>query len=225
MTEYLLNYAYKSYQNKKLYDDLYKDLIEGEVSTFVNKIAELKKENEDIIGWIRIKDTGISYPLLQTTNNEYYLTHDYKKDNSKYGSIFIDYGVDIADVNSNVIIYGHSMKDKQMFGELINYKDKDFFELHPVITITTVEEEMEYQIICVFKSLSFYEDEKNVFRYYNCLGFNTEEEYNDYINNCKKIELYNTEITATYGEQLVTLITCEYSQENGRMVIVAKKIN
>jgi len=82
---YLLHYAYTSYKNKNLYDDLYKDLT-GEVinekgkNIFVEKVKELQKENEDVIGWIRIEDTAINYPILQTTNNDYYLTHDYKKE-------------------------------------------------------------------------------------------------------------------------------------------------
>ena len=70
----------------------------------------------------------------------------------------------------------------------------------------------------------FYQDEKNVFRFYRYYDFENENKYNEYISNCKKIQLYDIGKTANYGEQLITLVTCEYSQENGRMVVVAKKV-
>ncbi len=115
------------------------------------------------------------------------------------------------------------MKDGQMFNNLLKYKDKSFYDNHKTIKIATNNEESEYSIVAVFKSRIFYQNENNVFRFYNYINFNDEQTYNEYIENCKKIQLYETGVSAIYGEQLITLITCEYSQENGRMVIVAKK--
>ena len=225
---YLLLHLYNSYKNKKLYEDLGKDLVTEEISKidseFVEKVKELQKENPDVKGWIRIEDTNINYPLLQGTDNDYYFSHNYKKESTKYGSIMLNYNSDIKDVNSNVIIYGHYMKDLQMFGQLLEYEKKEFYDEHPVIRIMTEEGEFEYEIIYVFKSRVFYKNETNVFRYYQYYNFDNESIYNEYLNNCKEIELYDTEIAAQYGEQLITLITCEYSQENGRLVVVAKKI-
>ena len=111
-----------------------------------------------------------------------------------------------------------------MFQNLLKYESKSFYEQHPIIQIATDENEKQYEIICTFKSRVFYQNEKNVFRFYQYYNFDNEDKYSEYINNCKKIQLYDTGKTATYGEQLITLITCEYSQENGRMVVVAKKI-
>ncbi len=116
------------------------------------------------------------------------------------------------------------MKNSQMFADLWKYKDKKFYEQHPIIKIATEENEADYEIIFAFKSKIFYQDEKNVFRFYSYFDFKNEKQYNEYINNCKKIQLYDTGKTATYGDQLITLVTCEYSQENGRMVVVAKKM-
>ena len=129
----------------------------------------------------------------------------------------------ILNNNSNLIVYGHNMKDNQMFNSLLKYEDKNFYDNHKTIKISTNNEENEYSIVSVFKSRIFYQDETNVFRYYNYINFDNEQTYNEYIENCKKIQLYDTGISANYGEQLITLITCEYSQENGRMVLVAKK--
>lgn len=229
---YLVYYCINFNKNKDIYDDLQQDIGPDQTTNelsqisnkFTDKVKELQQENSDIKGWIRIEDTNINYPLLQTTDNDYYVTHNYKKEKSSYGSIFINCNSNLKDSNSNVIIYGHDMKDNQMFKDLLQYQNKSFYEDHPTIKIATDEGEEEYEIVIAFKSRVFYQDEKNVFRYYNYYNFENENQYNKYINNCKKIQLYDTEKTATYGEQLITLITCEYSQENGRMVVVAKKV-
>lgn len=230
---YIVIYCIKSNKNKSLYENLQESNIIQDIATdeiskvnseFIEKVKELQKENLDVKGWIRIEDTNINYPLLQTDNNTYYLTHNYKKEKSSYGSIFINSNCNIKDENANVIIYGHDMKDGQMFKDLLKYQNKDFYNKHSTIKIATEEKEEEYEIIYTFKSRVFYQDEKNVFRYYQYYSFENENKYNEYINNCKKIQLYDTGKTANYGEKLITLITCEYSQENGRMVVVAKKL-
>lgn len=122
------------------------------------------------------------------------------------------------------LFIGHYMEDGQMFSDLWKYKEKDFYDYNSTIKIVMGEIENEYEIIFVFKSRVFYQDETDVFRYYNYYSFENENKYNEYINNCRKNQLYDTGKTAIYGEQIITLITCEYSQENGRIVIVAKKV-
>ena len=173
---------------------------------------------------IKINDTNINYPLLQGTDNDYYLNRNYQKEYSSYGSIFIDKDSNLDDINSNVIIYGHSMKDQEMFQNLLNYANKEYYDSHKIIEIYTNNEARKYEIVTVFKSRVFYQDEQNVFRYYYCHDLSSEEKYNDYINNSKNLELYETGVNAHFGEQLVTLITCEYSQDNGRIIVVAKRI-
>lgn len=222
---YIIFNFINSNKNKEIYNNIgnisQKD--NKYVTESMQKVINLKQENEDIIGWIQIDNTIIDYPVLQATDNNYYLTRNYKKEKSKYGSIFAKSECDIKNNNSNVIIYGHNMKDEQMFNALLKYENKNFYDEHKEIKIATESEESKYSIVSVFKSRVFYQDEKNVFRYYNYTKFENEKEYNTYIENCKKIQLYDTGVSAEYGEQLITLITCEYSQENGRMVVVAKK--
>lgn len=229
---YIVYEKHKSSENKKMYNELQENAILDQTTEdlaevkeeFVEKVRELQEENPDVKGWIRIEGTSINYPLLQTDNNDYYLTHNYKKEKSSYGSIFINKKSNIKDNNSNVIIYGHNMKNSQMFNELLNYQSKDFYTEHPIIQVATEEGEYNYEIICAFKSRIFYKNEKNVFRYYQYYNFETESKFNEYIKNCKSIQLYDIGKTAKYGEQLITLITCEYSRENGRMVVVARKM-
>lgn len=110
------------------------------------------------------------------------------------------------------------------FGQLSNYKNKEFYDEHKIIKISTDEEDTEYEIISVFSSKIFSDDDINTFVYYNYYNFENEEIYNEYISKSKAEQLYNTGVSAKYGEQIITLVTCEYAEQNGRIVIVAKKV-
>ena len=227
-------FVFINFRDKKLNQELQENIPNTEIDTSeeidVNKevfktIIDLQKENTDVKGWIKINDTNINYPLLQGLDNDYYLNRNYQKEYSSYGSIFIDKDSNLDDINSNVIIYGHSMNDKEMFQNLLNYANKEYYDSHKIIEIYTNNEARKYEIVTVFKSRVFYQDEQNVFRYYYCHDLSSEEKYNDYVNNSKNLELYNTGVDAHFGEQLITLITCEYSEDNGRMVVVAKRVS
>ena len=189
------------------------------------QLQELKKENEDIIAWIQIPGTKIDFPVLQGQDNEYYIRHTYKKEYSVDGSIFLDKDYNWDKPSDNLLIYGHNNKNGNMFQDLLKYEDKNYYKEHPTINFTTVNEDCVYEIIAVFKSRVYYKSERNVFRYYYFINAENEEEYNYYVEESKKASLYDTGKTAEYGEKLLTLSTCEYSQEDGRFVIVAKKVN
>ncbi len=187
------------------------------------QLEELQKENEEIIGWLEIEGTNINYPVCQAEDNSYYLTHNYKKEKATSGALFLDKDFNLDKPSTNYLIYGHRNKNGTMFEDLMKYKDEQFFKSHPTIKFTTTKEDTEYQIIAVFFSRVYYKDEQNVFRYYQFVNAENETEYNEYISNCKKASIYDTGATAEYGEQLLTLSTCEYSQEDGRFAVVAKK--
>lgn len=187
------------------------------------QLEELQKENEEIIGWLEIAETNINLPVCQAQDNSYYLTHNYKKEKATSGALFLDKDFDLDKPSTNYLIYGHRNKNGTMFEDLMKYKDEQFFKSHPTIKFTTTKEDTEYQIIAVFFSRVYYKSEQNVFRYYQFVNAENETEYNEYISNCKKASIYDTGATAEYGEQLLTLSTCEYSQEDGRFAIVAKK--
>lgn len=187
------------------------------------QVEELQKQNNEIIGYIEIAGTNISYPVCQTNNNDYYLTNNYKKEKSSHGAIFMDKDVDLDKPSSNFLMYGHRNKSGLMFENLIKYSKEDFYKDHPIIRFTTTKEDATYEIISVFYSKVYYKSDTDVFRYYYFTNAENETEYNEYVENCKKASIYDIEETATYGEQLLTLSTCEYSQENGRFAVVAKK--
>lgn len=187
------------------------------------QVKTLQEENSDIIGWIEIEGTSINYPVLQGTDNEYYMTHNYKKEKSKNGSIFLTKDYDWKVPSSNLLMYGHNLKNGTMFQELLKYENKKFYQEHPVIRFTTEKEDAEYEIISAFKSRVYYKSEKNVFRYYYFVNAPTEKEYNEFVENAKKASLYPIDTTATYPEQLITLSTCSYHVEDGRFAVVGKK--
>ena len=196
-----------------------------EKSEGILRLEELQKENSDIKAYIEIDGTNISYPVLQTTDNSYYMKKNYKKEYSNDGSIFLDKDVKLELPSTNFLIYGHNNKNDTMFNELLKYKDKEFYNQYPYIKFITNTQESEFEIIAVFYSRVYYKSEKNVFRYYYFINAENEEEFNDYINKSKKASIYDTEKTSTYGDQLLTLSTCSYHTEDGRFAIVAKKIN
>ncbi len=184
----------------------------------------LLDQNPDLAGWIQIENTVINYPVMQTPENEeYYLDRDFNKRKSKYGELFLDAQCNPTEPASNLMIYGHNMKDGKMFGALKEYKSKEYYQEHPYIQFSNLYEEGNYQIIAVFLS-QIYKTSDKVFKYYKFTGTATQAEFDEFIMNIKALSLYDTGYTAEYGDQLITLSTCDYSTENGRLVVVGKKI-
>ena len=187
------------------------------------KVQKLQEENSDIVGWLEIEGTSINYPVLQGTDNEYYMTHNYKKQKSKNGSIFLTKDYDWSIPSSNLLMYGHNLNNGTMFQELLKYAKEEFYKEHPIIRFTTNKEDAEYEIISVFKSRVYYKTEKNVFRYYFFVNANSEAEYNEFVQNAKKASIYDIDKTAKFGDQLITLSTCSYHVEDGRFAVVGRK--
>lgn len=212
-------------QNEKQ-ENTFEDLIEIVEENIENQeerkidINKLYEENKDIVGWLKIDNTTINYPIMQNINDpNYYLHRDFYKNYSSYGT---PYMAKQCNLNSdNIVIYGHHMKNNKMFGELEKYKSKDFYNNHKIITFTTLEKEYSYEIFAVFKTTVY---TKNTFRYYENINFENKKMYNDFINICKDKSLYQTGIKIKDKEKLITLSTCEYSNKNSRLVIVARKI-
>lgn len=184
----------------------------------LNYIEKLHKENKHVIGWIKIDNTNIDYPVLYS-KNDYYLNHNYKKEEDKNGSIYIDKYNNLTD--KNLIFHGHNMRDGSMFHDLLEYKDKDFFKKHKTVKFYTLDGYKEYEIISAFTS-KVYKKTDNVFKYYKYYGDKINNNYDEYIKNIKNLSLYKTNTKVT-NENLITLSTCEYSTKNGRMVVVAKE--
>lgn len=187
------------------------------------KVKKLQKENDDIVGWLEIEDTNINYPVLQGDDNEFYLNRNYKKEKSEKGSIFLDAKYNWNIQSNNLLIYGHNIINGLMFQDLLKYESQNFYKKHPNIRFTTEKDDKEYEIISVFKSRVYYKAEKNVFRYYDFINVETENEYMEFVKNAKKASIYDIEATAKYGDELITLVTCSYHIEDGRFVVIGRE--
>ena len=183
----------------------------------------LYEKNKKLIGWLKIDDTIIDYPVMQTSNNEYYLDHNFNQEYDKNGSIFMDYNCSVYPRSTNLIIYGHHMKSGKMFGQLQKYAKESYYQEHKIIQFDTIYEKGTYEIMYVFRSQVFNENDM-VFKYYQFINANSGVEFDSYMDEMKKISLYETGVNAKYGDSLITLSTCDNSQEDGRFVVVAKKI-
>lgn len=186
------------------------------------EFQELYERNPDIIGWVKIDGTRIDYPVMQNfQDGEYYLNHDFDKKENKNGLPFLDKRSRIND-SDILLIHGHHMKNGLMFTDLMKYKDESFYHEHATFQFSTLYEKAEYEIVSVILS-EVYRKSDNVFKYYQTEKAGTSAEFDSYIQNIKELALYDTGVTAQYGDKLIVLSTCEYSTENGRLAVVARK--
>ncbi|MDE6951025.1 MAG: class B sortase [Lachnospiraceae bacterium] len=196
---------------------------ETETPDILPEYEILYNKNKKLIGWVKIADTNIDYPVMQTVDNEYYLTHDFDQNKDKNGCIFMDKDCDVIDRSTNLIIYGHHMKSGAMFGHLDKYTDESFFKEHQTFQFDTIYEKGTYQVIYVFKAQVLAEDEI-AFKYYQFIDANSEEEFNSNMAAMAEMSMYDTGVTPPYGSELVTLSTCDRSQgAEGRFVVVGMR--
>lgn len=190
----------------------------------LKKYETLYQKNRRLVGWLTIPGCDIDYPVMQTSNNEYYLDHNYNQDFDKNGSLFMDKDCTPAFPNDNMIIYGHHMKSGKMFGNLNRYAKEDFYKKNSEFTFDTIYETGTYAVMYVFRSRIYAQDEI-VFKYYQFIDASSADEFDSNMEEMSKISLYDTGVTAVYGDKLITLSTCDSSEDAGRFVVVAKKIS
>lgn len=191
--------------------------------TVLPKYETLYNSNKKLIGWLKIDDTIIDYPVMQCDNNTYYLNHNFDQQEDKVGTLFLDYQCDVINGCDNFIIYGHHLQSGRMFSSLEKYENKSYYEKHKYIKFDTIFEEQTFEVMYVFRS-RVYNDTDVVFKYYQFINANSEEEFNSALNEMSLISFYDTGVNAYYGDQLLTLSTCDYNENNGRFVVVAKRI-
>ncbi len=200
-----------------------KDPETGESVWLLPEFADLYQMNNDIVGWISIPGTLINYPVMQTKHYaDYYLHRDFNKDYSNHGCIYVREACNVFIPSDNVTIYGHRMGDGTMFNALHDYADEDFYKAHSQIIFNTLTENHTYEIVSIFRiSTSTNMD----FPYHLYVDFDDEDHFNEFIENCRSRALYDTGVTASYGDKLITLSTCEYTLVDGRLVVVAKRVD
>ncbi len=239
---YFTIYSYFSYRTQSTYErwgqvrenasrgegTVYEPVIhyddpDREVPEVLDEFKNLLNQNQRLIGWLKIDDTKIDYPVMQTNNNDYYLDHNLNQEYDKNGSIFMDKDCDVLKPSTNFILYGHHMQSGRMFGDLDEYASEKYAEEHPYIEFDTIYEHGLYQVMYVFRS-KVYSEEEIVFKYYQFIDASSEQEFDSNMQEMAAMSLYDTGVTARYGDQLLTLSTCDYQETNGRFVVVAKRV-
>ena len=188
---------------------------------FKEKIAEydfekLKEINTDIVGFIEVENTNISYPVVKSSDNSYYLNHSYKKEKNNIGSIFLDYRNDLDNLSKNNIIYGHGRLDNTMFGSLNNLLDSSNLDSKEsyYITLSTPNS------IMTFKIFSVYTIPKE--GYYIKTYFSSNKYFKEFLETIMKRSIYNFNTDVNTSDKILTLSTCK--DNFGKRVVVHAKL-
>lgn len=190
----------------------------------VNPYSDSFLANEDMAGWLQIPNTEIDYPIMWTPEDEeYYLRRGFDGSRNSNGCLILDTDSCLDPLTTNLIIHGHNMKSGAMFGTLKDYEEEAYYQEHKTVTLYTKECQRNYEVIAVFYS-QVYKKTDQVFKFYKFFQADTAEEFNDFYDNIKALSLYDTGVTAEFGDHFITLSTCAYHVENGRFVVVAKEV-
>ncbi len=181
----------------------------------------LHEENPDVVGWISIEGTTIHYPVMQTPEDpQYYYHRNFHGEYSSGGMIFMDASCRLDGTSGNLVIYGHHMKNGTMFAPLADYDSKEFWKEHQYMEFSTLDEIGKYQVVAAFKQPAENLDQEFV----RILMAQTEEDRTEFLNMVKAVQFYDTGVEVLEGEMLITLATCEYTYDDGRIFVVAKKV-
>lgn len=195
------------------------EMAAEEAAKAYEKYGTLYEQNNDFVGWIQIDGTNINYPVMHTPDNpDYYLKHSFENTWSDYGVLYLDEACVIGQSN-NLVIYGHHMSNGSMFCDLELYSDPAFCMDHPVIRFDTLSSFGEYEVIAVFR----YNTNQETFRYDREVNMD-ETRFSWFMEQVHARELFSTGKDASFGDQMLTLSTCEYTYKNGRLVVVARKV-
>lgn len=195
----------------------------GDFEHMLPQYSHLYAENNDMFGWLRIDDTRIDYPVMYTPEDpEKYLHTDFSGKNSFSGTPFLD-GAASFD-SDQLLIYAHNMKNGTMFRDLYKYENRDFWEEHPYIYLDTLYDQYTFEVMAVLYDKVYYKTDE-CFKFYQFIDADDQQKYEEAVGYYKEHALYDTGVTARYGDQLLCLVTCAYQTEDGRFLVVARKVN
>lgn len=198
----------------KVYNDIRENIQTKNKSK--DKYQQLYNENNDYKLWIKINNTNIDYPVVQGDDNQFYLNHDFYKNPLSSGSIFMDYRNDFEN-DKCIILYGHHMKNKTMFGDLVKFKTESFFKENNLIEIEYKGETYTYEVFSVYVADLNNED-------YLKVNFDSDDEFKDYLNYITEKSMYKSNTSIDIYDKVLTLYTCSYEFEDARTIVHAKLI-
>ena len=208
--------------NKKISDEISKFITldetkEDNEGKYVIDFEKLKEKNSDVVAWLKVNGTNIETTVVKTTDNDYYLTHNFNKEYNSAGWIFADYKNKVDGTDKNLVIYGHNMRDNSMFGSLKWVINEDWYnnEDNKYITLVTENETQIYEVFSVYQI----EEED----YYIQTNFNTEKEFSTFLETIKKRSKKDFNVDVNKEDNILTLSTCANNNKY-RVVLHAKKI-
>ena len=211
----VINEASDSDNNSSGENDGQDQSKEGNYVNSANE-EELKSINSDYKMWIQIENTNINYPVVQSSDNDYYLKHNFRKESNISGTVFVESANDI-DNDKNIILYGHNMRNGTMFNNITNYKEESFFNEDNKINIIMNNTLYEYEVFSVYV--------KNVNEVNLAIGFANEDEFINYAYNEADESLYKKDVDFSAEDNLITLVTCSYEFTDARTIVVARRCN
>ena len=213
-------------QNEEILDAVDNDIEDIEEKTddgILKQYDEVYQRNHDMVGWIKINDTNINYPVMYTPDEpEAYLRKNFDKEYAISGTPFVGEGCDVEDSDA-FIIYGHMMNNRTMFAQLKDYENKDFWTNHQIVSFDTLKEHRQYQIFAAFNT-EIPSAGQEGFRYYDLVGELSQEQYKELLDGIKNKQFYETGLSPSEGQQILILSTCSYHAKNGRCVLAAYRI-
>lgn len=188
------------------------------------RFAELYAQNNELAGWITIYGTNIDYPVMRSAEDEpeKYLDTGFDGAYDANGVPFLDSRCELKPNSQNMIIYGHNMTSGIMFHDLLRFKDEAFWREHRYILFDTIYGDGIYEVVAAY--LYGAADAENDFVFHEYADFGRKSKFEDYMAEIRSRRLYDTGIDVAWGDELLTLATCEYSNEDGRFVLLAKKV-
>ncbi len=212
----IVNWYHDINKNNEIKEDINKNVIKKE-DTYKIDFKKLKQENEDIIAYLKVNGTNIDYVVVKGEDNDYYLHHNLKKESSIAGWIFATYQNKFDGTDKNIVIFGHNMRDGSMFGSMKNILKEDWYNKKENLKVTLVTEQDTYS----YEVFSIYQIKKE--DYYIRTYFDTDKEYNKFLNTIQKRSITDFGINLNENDTILTLSTCSMSGKE-RVVLHAKKI-
>ncbi len=213
-------FSSKTKNNENYIGDINQEVTDSteEGRNLQEEIQKLNEKYSDAIAWLKVPGTSIDTAIFKTTNNDRYLRNDRDNKATKWGETFMDYRCDINNMTdkSHFIIYGHNTETDDHFTPLLNYKNKEFFDKHQIVEMSTIKGNYKWQVYSVFVT--------DVNDFYIDTNFENANEYKEFLNNYKSKSIYDTNQAISESDTILTLSTCDYTKSNGRFVVQCKLV-
>lgn len=222
----LLNRVKKAKNRDKRSDALpytLKEKVKLDEKKILPELKDIYKMNKDLVAWLSIDDTTIDYPVVQRPkDNEFYLHHDFFRKDNENGQIILDAKCDPYTPSYNLVVSGHHMRNRSMFGCMDDFKQQSYYEDHKFVTFDTLMRRGTYVIFAAFYSAD-YDEYEDGFRYNADLRYKIDVDM--WLDEVEENNIYDTDIPVAFGDEFLTLTTCDHSRrDDGRFVLICRRV-